>query len=77
VFHYNPYAYDATNTKTYLKPLSTEGEGITGYSNKAYSLNPTSHSLGVGVKYAITDNIRIGAEAGYRVLFTDYLDDVQ
>ena len=76
VFHYNPYAYDATNTKTYLKPLSTEGEGITGYSNKAYSLTQPAIPLGVGVKYAITDNIRIGAEAGYRVLFTDYLDDV-
>ena len=76
VFHYNPYAYDATNTKTYLKPLSTEGEGITGYNNKAYSLTQPAIPLGVGIRYAITDNIRIGAEAGYRVLFTDYLDDV-
>lgn len=76
VFHYDPYAFDATGLKTYLKPLSTEGEGITGYNNRAYSLTQPAIPLGIGFKYAITDNIRIGVEAGYRILFTDYLDDV-
>ncbi|MBS1576140.1 MAG: outer membrane beta-barrel protein [Bacteroidetes bacterium] len=76
VFHYDPYVYDAGNIKTYLKPLSTEGEGITGYNNRPYSLTQPAIPLGVGIKYAITDNVRIGLEAGYRVLFTDYLDDV-
>ena len=28
VFHNNPYAYDTLGQKTYLKPLSTEGEGL-------------------------------------------------
>ena len=28
VFHFNPYAYNGTTQKIYLKPLSTEGEGI-------------------------------------------------
>lgn len=76
VFHYNPYAYDLGNNRIYLKPLSTEGQGIAGYSNKPYSLTQPAVPLGIGVKFAISDNLRIGAEAGYRVLFTDYFDDV-
>ena len=76
VFHYEPYAFDANGLKTYLKPLSTEGQGITGYNNRPYSLTQPAIPLGFGVKYAITDNIRVGIEGGYRVLFTDYLDDV-
>src|SRR5215467_8678405 len=28
VFHFNPYTYDDNDKKTYLHPLSTEGEGI-------------------------------------------------
>src|SRR5689334_10172054 len=28
IFHFNPYTYDDENVKTYLHPLSTEGEGL-------------------------------------------------
>ncbi len=28
IFHNNPYAYDTLGQKTYLRPLSTEGEGF-------------------------------------------------
>ena len=77
VFHYNPYANDANNLKTFLRPLSTEGEGLPGYaSSKSYSLTQPAIPLGIGFKFAISDNVRIGIEAGYRKLFTDYLDDV-
>ncbi len=76
VFHYDPYAFDATGMKTYLKPLSTEGEGIAGYNNRPYSLTQPAIPLGIGFKYAISDNVRVGIEGGYRILFTDYLDDV-
>ena len=31
VFHYDPYAYDTLGQKIYLKPLSTEGEGLPQY----------------------------------------------
>jgi Domain of unknown function (DUF6089) len=76
VFYYNPYASDVNNIKTFLKPLSTEGEGLSGYPNrKPYSLTQPAIPFGVGFKYAISDNVRIGIEAGYRKLFTDYLDD--
>src|SRR5258705_10094122 len=75
LFHFNPYSYDSTGRKVFLKPLSTEGEGI--YPNKKpYSLWQPSIPLGGGVKFAITENLRIGVEIGFRKLFTDYLDDV-
>ena len=75
VFHFDPYSYDSTGRKVFLKPLSTEGQGI--YPNKKeYSLWQPTIPIGAGVKFAITENLRIGIEIGVRKLFTDYLDDV-
>ena len=75
IFHFNPYSYDTTGRKVFLKPLSTEGQGI--YPNKKpYSLWQPNIPLGAGVKFAITQDLRIGIEFGLRKLFTDYLDDV-
>jgi hypothetical protein len=75
IFHFNPYTYDSTGRKVFLKPLSTEGQGI--YPNKKpYSLWQPAIPIGGGVKFAITENLRIGIEIGLRKLFTDYLDDV-
>jgi len=77
VFHFNPYAYDGTGQKVFLKPLSTEGQGILGYPDrKPYSLTQLAIPFGGGIKFVLTDNIRVGLEVGFRKLFTDYLDDV-
>lgn len=77
VFHYNPYAYDLNGAKIFLKSLSTEGQGITGYTDRQpYSLTQFAIPLGGGIKFAITDELRVGIEGGLRKLFTDYLDDV-
>lgn len=77
VFKYNPYAYDANLNRIYLKPLSTEGQGLQGYPDKKpYSLTQVAIPLGIGIKYAFNDNLQLGFEIGYRKLFTDYLDDV-
>jgi len=77
VYHFNPYAFDANHNKTYLKPLSTEGQGIAGYPDrKPYSLTQAAIPFGGGIKFSVTDNLRIGIEMGFRKLFTDYLDDV-
>lgn len=77
VFHFNPYTYDKSNTKVYLKPLSTEGEGLPGYTDsKPYSLTQLSIPFGAGIKYVLTPAINIALEAGLRKTFTDYLDDV-
>jgi opacity protein-like surface antigen len=75
VYHFNPYTTDTAGAKTYLKPLSTEGEGfIQGKNN--YNLTQFAIPFGAGVKFSLSDNVNVGLELGYRKLFTDYLDDV-
>lgn len=77
VYHFNPYILTTNDEKIFLKPLSTEGQGLTGYpESKPYSLTQLALPFGLGVKYALTDDIRIGAEVGLRKLFTDHLDDI-
>jgi opacity protein-like surface antigen len=74
-YHFNPYTFDSTGSKYYLRPLSTEGEGFVAGKNY-YSLNQFAVPFGAGVKLSLSDNINVGLEAGFRKLFTDYLDDV-
>ena len=75
LYHYNPYTKDNSGKKTFLKPLSTEGEGfINGVKN--YKLTNFSLPIGIGIDYALNENMRLGFEFGYRKIFTDYLDDV-
>lgn len=74
-FHFNPYTNDSSGHKTFLKPLSTEGQGFTpGVSN--YKLMQFSVPLGFGVEYSLNEDMRLGIEFGYRKTFTDYIDDV-
>jgi hypothetical protein len=72
---YNPFTYTSSGQKTYLQPLSTEGQGITPGS-KTYKLTQLHIPMAVGGEYALNADMRIGLEMGYRKLFTDYLDDV-
>jgi len=75
VFHFDPYTYDTSLRKVYLKPLSTEGQGI--YANrKPYKLYQPAIPFGGGLKVMASDNLMIGFEIGFRKLFTDYLDDI-
>jgi Domain of unknown function (DUF6089) len=77
LYHFNPYAFNGTTDKIFLKPLSTEGQGLPGYPDrKPYGLTQAAIPFGGGVKFAITDNLHVGLEVGFRKLFTDYLDDV-
>jgi opacity protein-like surface antigen len=77
VFHFNPYAFNGSTQKIFLQPLSTEGQGLSQYPDrKPYSLTQLALPFGGGIKYAVTDNLRVGLELGMRKLFTDYLDDV-
>ncbi|MGK2864342.1 MAG: DUF6089 family protein [Chitinophagaceae bacterium] len=77
IYHFNPYAFNGTREKIYLKPLSTEGQGLPGYAGvKPYGLTQPAIPFGGGVKFAVTDNLHLGVELGLRKLFTDYLDDV-
>jgi opacity protein-like surface antigen len=77
VYHFNPYTFDQFGNKVYLQPLRTEGQGLPGYpDSKPYALTQLAIPFGAGIKYNISDNVRIGLELGLRKLFTDYLDDV-
>lgn len=77
VFHFNPWAYDLQGNKTYLKPLSTEGQGLPEYpKQKPYQLTQLSLPFGGGIRYAVTDAITLGLEISQRKSFTDYIDDV-
>jgi opacity protein-like surface antigen len=77
VFKFNPWTYDNAGHKTYLKPLSTEGQGLAQFpTQKPYRLTQFALPFGIGVKIAASDNINIGFEFSQRKTFTDYLDDV-
>jgi hypothetical protein len=77
LFGFNPYTYDSSGTKWYLKNLSTEGQGLSEYPDrKKYKLMQFSIPFGVGVRFRITDNAYLGYEIGVRKTFTDYIDDV-
>ncbi len=75
MYRFNPYTYDSSRTKYYLRDLSTEGQGfIPGKDD--YNLTALAIPFGGGVKLSLSDNINVGLELGLRKLFTDYLDDV-
>ena len=69
MFNFNPYTY-YNGQKVYLAPLKTEAETV------PYSLWQVSVPFGVGIKYALTENIMIAGEMNIRKAFTDYMDDV-
>jgi hypothetical protein len=69
VVNFNPYT-SYNGQKVFLAPLGTEGQGV------PYSLWGLSIPFGVGIKYALTENIMIAGEMNIRKAFTDYMDDV-
>lgn len=76
VYHYNPYT-TYNGQKVYLKPLSTEGQGLPEYPDrKEDALTQFAIPWGVGFKYKLTEQFHIGLEFCGRVLFNDQLDDV-
>ena len=76
-FHFNPFTNDVSGNKVFLKPLSTEGQGLTEYpERKNYNLIQFAIPFGGGIKFKLSDEVQVGLEVGLRKLFTDYLDDV-
>lgn len=77
LFRFDPYSYDNNNQKIYLRPLSTEGQGLGAYPNrKMYSKTQFCIPFGAGWKVNLSPRLDVIYEVGYRLLFTDYLDDV-
>jgi hypothetical protein len=79
VFAHNPRAKSPLTEGSQwvdLQPLRTEGQGLTGYSTKPYSLVQLAVPLGLGVRYKLSERLDLSVELIYRRTFTDYLDDV-
>jgi hypothetical protein len=77
LYNFNPYTFDANNRKVYLKPLSTEGQGLPGYPDrKPYKLTQFAAAFGGGLRIALSNCTSIALEFSQRKTFTDYLDDV-
>jgi hypothetical protein len=75
-FSFNPQA-KLQNKWVDLQPLSTEGQGFGEYPNrKPYKLQQLCIPVGAGVKYELSPMFNVRAECVYRILQTDYLDDV-
>jgi hypothetical protein len=73
-FYFNPQAQidgDWTN----LRPLRTEGQGLSGGPDE-YSRINFAIPFGVGFKLGMGNFWRIGMELSYNKTFTDYIDDV-
>jgi len=76
-FYFNPYAEDLAGNKHFLRPLSTEGQGLPMYPDrKQYSLVNVAFPVGGGFKFFIGKTIMLTTELGFRYTNTDYLDDV-
>lgn len=75
-FSFNPQAQ--LNGKWIdLQPLSTEGQGFKEYPDrKKYNLKQLNIPIGLGLKYELSNTFNLRAEFVYRILSTDYLDDV-
>lgn len=60
-----------------LQPLATEGQGLAIYPDKQlYSLTQLAIPIGIGYKFTFNKTFRLGIEVGYRLTYTDYIDDV-
>ena len=76
-FYFNPFAEDPNGNKVFLRPLSTEGEGLPMYPDrKQYSQINMAFPCGGGFKFFIGNTLMVTTELGFRYTNTDYLDDV-
>lgn len=81
MFRFNPqalyYSPNGTSRWVDLKPLRTEGQGMTEYKERIdYKLTQMEVPMGVGFKYYTSDDVFFGFELLHRKTFTDYVDDV-
>lgn len=75
-FSFNPQGKVGNNWID-LQPLSLEGQGFSEYPLRpVYKLTGRTIPVGAGFKYELSDNLNLRAEVLYRILSTDYLDDV-
>lgn len=59
-----------------LRPLGTEGQTSGHYDNKPYSNIQFSIPFGGGFNFYLSERLDFTFEVNYRILLTDYIDDV-
>ena len=86
-FYFNPKSKDENGRMTALRPLHTEGQGLT-YNHpflalggkvegpKQYSNFSVALPIGAGIKIPFNRDWGMKMELMYRFTFTDYIDDV-
>lgn len=75
-FRFNPETF-FEDQWVKLRPLGTEGQGLDAYPERDfYKLTQIAIPMGIGFKYALSEFLTLGFEIGFRLTFTDYLDDV-
>lgn len=77
-FSFNPQGQvPGTNRWVDLQPLRTEGEGFATHPDRpVYKLKQMNVPVGFGVKHELSRIFSVRLEGVYRILNTDYLDDV-
>lgn len=73
-FFFNPQT-QINGAWTNLRELRTEGQGLPGGAEEYSRLN-IAIPMGVGYRFALNDDWRLGVEISYNKTFTDYIDDV-
>ena len=77
LFYSNPFTDGLRGERVYLRPLSTEGQGIPVYPDrKEYSVINAAFPIGGGFKFFMGQSIVLTTELGFRYTNTDYIDDV-
>ena len=74
-FSFNPKT-KLNGRYVFLQPLHTEGEGFAETGRPNYKLSQLMLPVGGGLSYEISPLFTVKGELVYRVLNTDYLDDV-
>lgn len=76
IYNFNPQAFTG-NSWVNLVSLHTEGQGFAEYpGKKEYKLTQMNFPVGGGLKYELSPVFNLRIELLYRILMTDYLDDV-
>jgi len=76
LFHFNPQAM-YKGSWVDLEPLRTEGQGFKDCPDRnRYRLRQAAIPLGFGLRYEVSAIVNLRLELNYRMLFTDYLDDL-
>lgn len=77
-YHFNPYTINHQGQKIFLREIGTAGQLIESEEpkKKPYNLFQIGVPFTIGASVAIHPQVVIGLEFDYRLLFTDYFDDL-